>query len=130
MATCLNVMSLNKEIEAKRLEDFESSDSDEDENICRSPAKSPLKLSSVLKRKRNLSDSDLKSQSESDCSDSELEANSSLESEEQIVGSSKAGSKLPTDKDFQFKEPQFRKKQFIFNPFKHISRPAEFRCFK
>lgn len=121
VATCLNVMSLNKEIEAKRLEDFESSDSDEDENICRSPAKSPLKLSSVLKRKRNLSDSDLKSQSESDCSESELEANSSLESDEQIVGSSKSGSKLPTDKDFQFKEPQFRKKQFIFHPFKHVS---------
>ena len=69
-----------------------------------------------MKSKRNLSDSDLKSQSESDCYDSELEANSSLESEEQIVGSSKAGSNLPTDKDFQFKEPQF-----IFHPFKHIS---------
>ena len=108
-------------IDAKPLVDFESSDSEEDENICRSPAKSPLKLSSVLKRKRNLSDSDLRSQSESECSDTELEANSSLESEEQLVEGSKAGTKLPTDKDFQFKEPQFRKKQFIFHPFKHIS---------
>jgi hypothetical protein len=58
VATSLNVMSSNNKTETNRLDDFESSDSDEDENICRSPAKSPLKLSSVLKRKRNLSDSD------------------------------------------------------------------------
>ena len=97
-------MSFKDNIDAKRLEDFSSSDSDEDENICRSPTKSPLKLSSVLKRKRKLSDSDLQSRSDSE---SELEANSSHESEEQIIGSSKSVAKLPTDKDFQFKEPQF-----------------------
>ena len=41
--TCLNVMSFNNEIEAKCLdsEDFESSNSCEYENICRSPTKSP-----------------------------------------------------------------------------------------
>jgi len=112
------VMSFKDKTEANRLDDFSSSDSDEDENICRSPTKSPLKLSSVLKRKRNLSDTDLQSRSDSEA---ELEANSSLESEEQILGRSKSIAKLPTDKDFQFKEPQFRKKQFIFHPFKLVS---------
>lgn len=66
----------------------------DDESICRSPAKSPVKkvakLSEVLKRKRQL----------------DLEANSEA-----------AEANLPTDQDFKFKEPKFRKKKFIFHPF-------------
>jgi len=71
----------------------ESSDSEGDENICRSPTKSPQKFGSVLKRKRlSLEDS----------SDDQPEDSVTPEVSE------------PTDSDFQFKEPTFRKKKFTF----------------
>jgi len=84
----------------------DSSDSEGDESICRSPAKSPLKLSEVLKRKRRVSEE----------SEEDLEDENDLD-EEDIVGSSKSAQKIPTDQDFQFKEPKFRKKKFIFHPY-------------
>ena len=86
----------------------DSTDSEEEErSICRSPSKSPRKLSSVLKRKREQSDN----------SEEVEEAGS----EEEIVGEAATVSvgvkRAPTDEDFQFKEPKFRKKKFIFHPF-------------
>lgn len=86
----------------------DSTDSEEEErSICRSPSKSPRKLSSVLKRKREQSDNS------EDVDDAE--------SEEEIVGEAATASviakRVPTDEDFQFKEPKFRKKKFIFHPF-------------
>ena len=86
----------------------DSTDSEEEErSICRSPSKSPRKLSSVLKRKREQSDNS------EDVEDAE--------SEEEIVGEAATASviakRVPTDEDFQFKEPKFRKKKFIFHPF-------------
>jgi len=89
----------------------ESTDSEEEErSICRSPLKSPRKLSSVLKRKRKVSDDITEDEEEDD--------KSNIETEE-VVGSegTKVVNKEPTDEDFQFKEPKFRKKKFIFHPF-------------
>ena len=74
--------------------DPESTDSDGDENICRSPTKSPLKLSSVLKRKRlSLEDSS-----------------------DDTVSPSSSGVDLkePTDSNFKFQKPELRKKKFSF----------------
>jgi len=72
--------------------------SEDEESICRSPGprspqKKVAKLSDALKRKRAL---DLQEEEESPTA---------------------AASDLPTDQDFQFKEPKFRKKKFIFHPF-------------
>lgn len=91
----------------------ESTDSEEEErSICLSPSKSPRKLSSVLKRKRRVSD-DTPEEEEDD-----LEA--CLEAEEaSIVEGTKNVNKIPTDQDFKFKEPKFRKKKFIFHPFRN-----------
>ena len=99
--------------EADRLDwdDADSSeDSDEDEKIClASPAKSPRKLlGSALKRRRQQSECE-EGGSQSDLSDSEVEPG---------AGPGGGGGGLPTDQDFQFKEPQFRKKQFTFHRFR------------
>jgi len=97
--------------------DYESSDSDQDEIICRSPTKSPLKLSSVLKRKRHPSETVSSDQSD----EFNIEDKSDIVSEEALIEGSKTEVFLPTDKDFQFKEPKFRKKQFIFHPFSKVA---------
>jgi predicted nicotinamide N-methyase len=72
----------------------------DDESICRSPAKSPLKRSRLtpgLHRKKRLD----------------------LDSEDGpgADGEPSSESRLPTDQDFQFTEPKFRKKKFIFHHF-------------
>ena len=75
----------------------------DDESICRSPTKSPLKkpkLSEVLKRKQTLGQA---------CEDEDLSSEETETSPEKHI---------PTDRDFQFKEPKFRKKKFIFHPFR------------
>ena len=82
-------------------------DSDNDENICKSPQKSPRKLSSVLKRKRNRS------------GPSNSTENSDSENDEETNDDSVVSAQKTPD-DFQFKEPTFRKKQFIFHPFKLV----------
>ena len=122
-------------------------DSDNDENICRtptksSPQKSPLKLSSALKRKRRLSlseagpsqeslepgykeaepgklvsysdDSEKEEDLEEDEGDIEDEDEECMLEQSRAVVSSKKT-------EFVFKEPSFRKKQFIFHPFKSVS---------
>ena len=122
-------------------------DSDNDENICRtptksSPHKSPLKLSSALKRKRRLSlseagpsqesletgdqeaepgklvsysdDSEKEEDLEEDEGDIEDEDEECMLEQSRAVVSSKKT-------EFVFKEPSFRKKQFIFHPFKSVS---------
>jgi len=93
-------------------------DSGDEENICKSPQKSPRKLSSILKRKRKLSDSG-PSYSQTD---SEQEIDDDIdedvdEEEEDVVEQSRSVTKKS---DFQFKEPTFRKKQFIFHHFKAV----------
>lgn len=94
------------------LVETDSTDSEEERSICLSPSKSPRKLSSVLKRKRRVSDETPEEEEEED----DLET--CLESEEaSIVEGTKHLSKIPTDQDFKFKEPKFRKKKFIFHPF-------------
>ena len=113
-------------------------DSDHDEHICRtptksSPQKSPLKLCAVLKRKRRLSLSEPGPSQESsepgnlvsysdDDSEEELEEDGEDkedEDEECMLEQSRAASSKKTD--FVFKEPSFRKKQFIFHPFKSVN---------
>ena len=88
----------------------ETDDSDTDEQICRSPQKSPRKMSSVLKRKRRHSLSDAGGSSNSLAEEDEEE-----QTEEQILESAKT-SRQTTDQNFTFKEPQLRKRQFTFHP--------------
>ena len=123
-------------------------DSDNDENICRtptksSPQKSPLKLSSVLKRKRRLSLSepgpsqDFRQESSSglqpgklvsysddsegeDDDDLEEDGDREDEDEECMIEQSRAVTASSKKTDFVFKEPSFRKKQFTFHPFKSV----------
>ena len=102
-------------------EDESDIDSDNDESICKSPQKSPLKLSSVLKRKRRLSDCGGPSNSLSDAEVEDVDDRDDgqddfedEEDDEDVVEQSKAVVKKA---DFQFKAPTFRKKQFIFHPF-------------
>lgn len=86
----------------------DSTDSEEEErSICRSPSKSPRKICSILKRKREVPDEQ-----------EDFEENS-VDSEEESAAESlpTAANSEPTDQDFQFKEPKFRKKKFIFHPF-------------
>ena len=106
-----------------KLEDYgsqsshtESDDSEADEQICRSPQKSPRKISSVLKRKRRHSASD---PGENSSSLPEEEEEEEEESEEQILETART-SRLPTDADFTFKEPQLRKRQFTFHPLSRL----------
>ena len=82
-------------------------DSDNDENICKSPHKSPRKLSSVLKRKRNRSGPSTATET----------SDSDNDDEEDSVPDTKNN----TPDDFQFKVPTFRKKQFIFHPFQSVA---------
>jgi len=97
-------------------------DSGEEESICKSPQKSPRKLSSILKRKRKLSDSGPSSYSQTD---SDPEDNDDVDDsidddddeEEDVIEQSRSVTKKS---DFQFKEPTFRKKQFIFHQFKVV----------
>ena len=93
----------------------ESDDSEADEQICRSPQKSPRKISSVLKRKRRHSASD-PGGSSSSLADEEEEDE---QSEEQILETART-SRMPTDEDFTFKEPKLRKRQFTFHPFSRL----------
>ena len=112
-------------------------DSDNDENICRtptktSPQKSPLKLSAVLKRKRRLSLSEPGSSQDcqpgnlvsySDDSEDDLQEDGEQEDEDEecMIEQSRAVNAASSKKaDFVFKEPSFRKKQFIFHPFKSV----------
>ena len=112
-------------------------DSDNDENICRtptktSPQKSPLKLSAVLKRKRRLSLSEPGSSQDcqpgnlvsySDDSEDDLHEDGEQEDEDEecMIEQSRAVTAASSKKtDFVFKEPSFRKKQFIFHPFKSV----------
>ena len=95
-------------------------DSDEDENIvCKSPQKSPVKKqsssSSGLLGKRRLSESG-PSHSLSESEDVSEDHEDDDEEESDVVEQSRAGHSKPSE--FQFKEPTFRKKQFIFHPFK------------
>ena len=87
-------------------EEEDSGGSEEERSICLSPSKSPRKISRVLKRKRTSSE-DL---------DEASDAENSEESPEDGNPVALKG-KEPTDEDFQFKEPKFRKKKFIFHPF-------------
>ena len=102
-----------------KIEDYcsqtESDDSEADEQICRSPQKSPRKISSVLKRKRRHSASDPGGSSSSFAEEEEEEE----ESEEQILETART-SRMPTDDDFTFKAPQLRKRQFTFHPFSQL----------
>ena len=87
-------------------EEEDSGGSEEERSICLSPSKSPRKLSRALKRKRTLSE--------------DQDETSDVESSEKSPEDGNAVSlkdKEPTDEDFQFKEPKFRKKKFIFHPF-------------
>jgi predicted nicotinamide N-methyase len=90
-------------IDEEASEDEESSEDSEAEerSICRSPSKSPRKLSAALKRKR--------------CASEDIEA--ADEASEEEAAPHVLVNKEPTDEDFQFKEPKFRKKKFIFHPF-------------
>jgi len=87
-------------------EESESGGSEEERSICLSPSKSPRKLSRVLKRKRTPSD-DLDEESDVENSEESVEEANTVAVTE----------KEPTGEDFQFKEPKFRKKKFIFHPF-------------
>ena len=89
-------------------EEEDSGGSEEERSICLSPSKSPRKISRVLKRKRTPSE-DLEEASDAENSEE------SPEDENSVV------LKEPTDEDFQFKEPKFRKKKFIFHPFSRNS---------
>ena len=89
-------------------EEEDSGGSEEERSICLSPSKSPRKISRVLKRKRTPSE-DLE------------EANDAENSEESPEDENSVVLKEPTDEDFQFKEPKFRKKKFIFHPFSRNS---------
>ena len=95
----------------------ESDDSETEEQICRSPQKSPRKISSVLKRKRKHSVSDPGGSSSSFAEEEEEEEEPS---EEQILETART-SRVPTDEDFTFKEPQLRKRQFTFHPFSQLA---------
>jgi hypothetical protein len=75
-------------------------DFSDEESICRSPAKSPKKAVRKLAQ-RNVSTPP-----------------SSEQCDAEKIGEYSGELKLPTDADFQFKEPKFRKKKFIFHPFK------------
>ena len=102
----------------------ESDDSEADEQICRSPQKSPRKISSILKRKRRHSASDPGGSSslveeEEEDDDDDDEEQSEEQSEEQILETART-SRMPTDEDFTFKEPQLRKRQFTFHPFSQL----------
>ena len=91
-------------------EEEDSGGSEEERSICLSPSKSPRKLSRALKRKRTLSE--------------DQDETSDVESSEKSPEDGNALSlkdKEPTDEDFQFKEPKFRKKKFIFHPFSRNS---------
>ena len=90
----------------KEEEESESGGSEEERSICLSPSKSPRKLSRVLKRKRTPSD-DLDEESDVENSEESVEEANTVAVTE----------KEPTGEDFQFKEPKFRKKKFIFHPF-------------
>ena len=75
-------------------------DCSDDESICRSPTKSPLKrtrLAPGLGRKKRL--------------ETDSEEGSGVDGETSFE------SHLPTDQDFKFTEPKFRKKKFIFHHF-------------
>ena len=79
-------------------------DFSDEESICRSPAKSPKKAVRKLQLPRNGSAvSGASGPAVEDCS-----------LQQQL-------NHLPTDADFQFKEPKFRKKKFIFHPFKRTA---------
>jgi len=81
-------------------------DLSDDENICRSPAKSPLKKFKPLTdsfQRRRLTDENVG------------------EGEDGIDGDDALAKDLPPDQAFVFKEPKFRKKKFIFHPFKRNS---------
>ena len=90
-------------------EEEDSGGSEEERSICLSPSKSPRKISRVLKRKRTLSE-DLEEASDAENSEESAED-----------GNPVLKDKEPTDEDFQFKEPKFRKKKFIFHPFSRNS---------
>ena len=94
-----------EEEEVRTEEEEESGDSEEERSLCRSPAKSPRKLSSILKRKRRPSEEE-----------EEQEEEEEKEAEEEEEEEEAAEAKEPTDEDFQFKEPKLRKKKFIFQP--------------
>ena len=86
------------EISKDSLDSSFTDDFSDDESICRSPAKSPLKrsrLAAGLTRKKRLEP----------------------DSEEGSGADGETESRLPTDQDFQFTEPKFRKKKFIFHHF-------------
>ena len=126
-------------------DDGSDTDSDNDENICRtptksSPQKSPLKLSAVLKRKRRLSLSEpgssqdrhessdrqpghLVSYSDDSEGEEDLEEDGEKEDEDEecMIEQSRVATASSKKADFVFKEPSFRKKQFIFHPFKSVN---------
>jgi len=126
-------------------DDESDTDSDNDENICRtptksSPQKSPLKLSAVLKRKRRLSLSEpgssqdchkssdmqpghLVSYSDDSEGEEDIEEDGEKEDEDEecMIEQSRAATASSKKADFVFKEPSFRKKQFIFHPFKSVN---------
>lgn len=91
-------------------EEEDSGGSEEERSICLSPSKSPRKISRVLKRKRTLSE-DLEEASDAENSEESPEDGNPVALKD----------KEPTDEDFQFKEPKFRKKKFIFHPFSRNS---------
>ena len=82
-------------------------DFSDEESICRSPAKSPTKKSAAVR----------KLVQRQDPAAAEKAAAAAEQSQPPIL--------LPTDADFQFKEPKFRKKKFIFHPF---TRTADNTC--
>jgi len=96
----LTIAANSADIDSSLTDDF----SDE-ESICRSPAKSPRK-SAAVRRPAQL----LKRQQQQHSVDDSDDGSDAEDLTE-------AG-RVPTDHDFQFKEPKFRKKKFIFHPFK------------
>jgi len=97
-------------MDAIEQEDADSSeiDSDNDESICKSPHKTPSKVNSLMRRKRRFSGSN-----------EDGPSNSQTESDEELEESQENSTQIQNKcNNFQFKEPTFRKKQFIFHPFK------------
>jgi hypothetical protein len=90
--------SVNKSLQDESRDNSLTDDFSDEEDICRSPAKSPKK--SI----RNL-----------------VPRNGPSGSHTAGDGNSVQQLNLPTDADFQFKEPKFRKKKFIFHPFKRAA---------
>jgi hypothetical protein len=85
-------------------------DFSDEESICRSPTKSPKKAVRKLLQRKDLAVLSVSPDGATVACGSDPGVQANL---------------LPTDADFQFKEPKFRKKKFIFHPF---TRAADNSC--